>query len=312
MPDLSGYGEVVTRGELAGGGITDPRIRALIRQRALQPLARGVYARSTSPPSGPGGQGQSRMLDHVRMAVAAQARLGPAAVVSHQSAAIIHGLELLGRESPAGVAVTLPPGGTGSRSSRAGKIVHAAALPERHVALQHGVRVTSVARTVVDLARTLPVRDGVVTADSALHAGLASKRELEGVLADCRRWPGLARARQVVAASDARPESVLESLSRVVFAEQGLPPPDLQVWVGSDDWVIGRVDFLWREFRTIAEADGTLKYANPSRALTQLQRDARLREAGFEVVHFTWQEIMQVPAEVAAAIRVAFRRGRRA
>lgn len=312
MPDLSSYGGVVTRGELVGGGISDPRIRALIRQRALEPLARGIYANATRPPSGPDGQGQDRRLDQLRMAVAAQTRLGPAAVVSHQSAAMIHGLDLLGREPPDIVTVTMPPGGTRSRSSRAGKIVHAAALPGRHVTLQHGVRVTSVARTVVDLARALPVRDGVVTADSALHAGQASKRELERVLADCRRWPGLARARQVVAFSDARPESVLESVSRVVFAEQGLPPPDLQVWVGSDDWVIGRVDFLWREFRTIAEADGTLKYANPSRALTQLQRDARLREAGFEVVHFTWQEIMQVPEEVAAAIRVAFRRGRRA
>lgn len=163
----------------------------------------------------------------------------------------------------------------------------------------------------MDLARTSSVRAGVVTADSALHAGGASKQELERVLADCPRWPGLARARQVVAVSDGRAESVLESVSRVVFAEQGLPPPDLQVWVGGDDWVIGRVDFLWREFRTIAEADGAAKYANPSRALAQLQRDTRLREAGFEVVHFTWQEIMQVPEAVAAAIRATFRRGRR-
>ncbi|MDR0343059.1 MAG: type IV toxin-antitoxin system AbiEi family antitoxin domain-containing protein [Nocardiopsaceae bacterium] len=311
VPGLWGYG-VVTREELTAGGLSDAGVRALVRRGSLQQVARGVYVRAaTAAKAGQDRAGQDRAAEAQR-AAAALARLGPEAAASHWTAASIHGLDVLGREPAGRVAVTRPRSGTGSRSSQRGISVHAAALPGRHVTLQQGVRVTSVARTVVDLARALPVRDGVVTADSALHAGRTSKRELERVLADCRRWPGLDRARQVVAFSDARPESVLESVSRVVFAEQELPPPDLQVWVGSDDWVIGRVDFLWREFATIAEADGTVKYANPSRALTQLQRDARLREAGFEVVHFTWQEIMQVPAEVAAAIREAFRRGRRA
>jgi very-short-patch-repair endonuclease len=68
------------------------------------------------------------------------------------------------------------------------------------------------------------------------------------------------------------------------------------------------VDFLWRAHRTIGEADGVVKYANPSQALAQLQRDARLREAGFEVVHFTWEEITRVPAQVAASLRAAFQR----
>jgi hypothetical protein len=52
--------------------------------------------------------------------------------------------------------------------------------------------------------------------------------------------------------------------------------------------VVGRVDFLWEG--TIGEADGALKYADPQRAIAQLRRDARLRTAGFEVVHFTWDE----------------------
>jgi very-short-patch-repair endonuclease len=68
------------------------------------------------------------------------------------------------------------------------------------------------------------------------------------------------------------------------------------------------VDFLWQAQRTIGEADGALKYANPAQAMAQLQRDARLREAGFEVVHFTWDEITRVPAQVAASLRAAFRR----
>jgi hypothetical protein len=103
-------------------------------------------------------------------------------------------------------------------------------------------------------------------------------------------------------------ESVLESISRVAFHEQGLPPPVLQAWVGDAGEVIGRVDFLWRAYRTIGEADGAIKYAGPTRAVAQLRRDARLRRAGFEVVHFTWDEIIHKPDQVAASIRAAFRR----
>jgi hypothetical protein len=111
----------------------------------------------------------------------------------------------------------------------------------------------------------------------------------------------------VIAFSDSRAESVLESLSRAVFHESGLPPPDLQVWVGDDGEVIGRVDFLWRRYRTIGEADGAFKYQTPDRARAQLDRDARLRAAGYEVVHFTWPEITRAPAQVVDSIRLAFR-----
>ncbi len=111
----------------------------------------------------------------------------------------------------------------------------------------------------------------------------------------------------MVAFADPLAESVLESISRVAFHEHGLPPPELQVWVGDEDEIAGRVDFLWREHRTIAEADGAIKYTRPARALAQLNRDARLRAAGFAVVHFTWPEITRVPGQVVTAIRAAFR-----
>ena len=174
-----------------------------------------------------------------------------------------------------------------------------------------GVPLTSVPRTVIDLARTLPFAEGVAVADSALNARLTSRPELSRVIADCPRWRGLQRARDVIAFSDARSESVLESLSRAVFHQFRLPPPDLQVWVGDDGDVIGRVDFLWRRYNTVGEADGALKYQTPSRARAQLERDARLRAAGYEVVHFTWPQITRVPGQVVDAIRLAFTRGAR-
>ena len=69
--------------------------------------------------------------------------------------------------------------------------------------------------------------------------------------------------------------------------------------------------FYWKQYRTIAEVDGALKYADPDRARAQLRRDSLLRDDGFEVVHFTWQQITQTPEQVALSIRKAFRRGAR-
>jgi hypothetical protein len=229
-------------------------------------------------------------------------------VVSHHSAALIHGLDMLGRRPDATVALTRPPENTSSRTSRADVRVHVAALPAEHVVTRHGVPATSVARTVIDLARTASFVAGVVVADAALRSGQTTKAELQSVITACSRWPGIRAARQVVAFADALSESVLESISRVAFRAYGLPPAALQVWVGDAAEMIGRADFLWRAHRTIAEADGAIKYTDPARARAQLDRDRRLREAGFEVVHFTWQQITRTPSQVAASITAAFRR----
>jgi Protein of unknown function (DUF559) len=249
-----------------------------------------------------------RATKHAILATAALAVTGPGAVVSHHSAALIHGLDLLGRGIEESVVLTRPPGTTSRKSGCPNVRLHVAALPAGHVMARHGMPVTSPARTVIDLARTCSFPAGVVVADSALRTGQTAKAELQSVITACARWPGLRVARQVAAFCDARSESALESISRVAFHDQGLPPPDLQVWVGGETGMIGRADFLWTAHRTIAEADGAIKYADPSRAMAQLERDARLREAGFEVVHFTWQEITRTPGQVATSIRAAFQR----
>jgi hypothetical protein len=286
--------------------VSDFKIRRLVRDGVLKPLGRGAYTRAAALAEVGGDPAGEHALEVA--AVLAVARPGP--VGSHQSAAIIHGLDLMGRRPAGAITVTRPPGlGSGS-TDRAGAHIHIAALPEGHVTVRNGVRVTSVARTVVDLARTTPFRDGVVVADSALRTGQTSKEELRAIAAECAKWPGIRQAQLVVDFCDGQSESVLESISRVAFRDHGIPAPELQVWVGGEEGgVVGRADFLWRRYGTIGEADGALKYADTSRAISQLRRDAALRREGFEVVHFTWEEINRVPHHVAAAIREAFRRG---
>ena len=150
-------------------------------------------------------------------------------------------------------------------------------LPPGHVTARRGVPVTSAARTVADIARTTSFLQGVVVADSALYRGKTTRVELAGVIDACGHWPGIEKARRVVGFSTELAESPFESIARVTFDERGLPPPELQVWVGDDSHPIARVDFLWSQHRTIAEADGALKYVDPDRARQQLYRDAELR-----------------------------------
>jgi len=298
LPDSGRLAGVVTASELSETGITAAQIRALVRRGVLNRVDHGVYARTDLA-----GKFDVRVL---RLA-AALVVVGPDAVGSHFDAAIVHGLPLLDRP-PATVTVTRPPGASGGWSRRPSLRVHAVALPPAQVTRRNGLPVTSVARTVVDLARTTPFRSGVVAADCALHLGKTTNAELAVVIAGCARWPGVGRARRVVEFSDGRSESPFESIARVAFRDGGLPPPELQVWVGGDAGPVGRADFLWREHGTIAEADGALKYADPDRARQQLRRDADLREAGFEVVHFGWAELTLAPSQVIHAIRAAFAR----
>jgi predicted transcriptional regulator of viral defense system len=292
---------IVTTAELVAAGWQVDQIRASTRRGDLMAIRRGVYA---------DGDHARKLLtfrdgEQLLAVGAAAARHGDRAVVSHQSAAYLHKIGLVGRQDSA-VHLTRPPG-AGWRGA-AGVRQHCAALPAEHVTRHLGLSVTTAARTVVDLARALPFRAGVVAADSALHQRLASRDDLRFVLAVCSRWRGSAVAAEVIAFADARSESPLESIARVVFRDCGLPPPKLQALIGTAGEV-ARVDFFWDRYRTIAEVDGAIKYADPGRARAQLERDSWLRSLGYEVVHFTWEEITTRPEIVVARIRDAFRRG---
>jgi putative AbiEi antitoxin of type IV toxin-antitoxin system/uncharacterized protein DUF559 len=306
-PETRRIAGIVTTAELVAAGLSDCRIRTLVRRGDLYQVGHGVYA------DGAKARDLLKLRDGSQLLglAGAVAAAGPAAIVSHESAAYLHSIDLLARPDHAAI-LTYPPrrGGT----ARAGVRLHASTVPAEQITTVVGLPVTTPARTVVDLARTLAFRAGVVTADSALHRKLVTKPDLQAVLGTCPRWRGARQAANVIDFADRRAESPLESIARVAFCDCGLPPPELQVWLGGTTEPIGRVDFYWRKYRTIAEVDGALKYDGsdgPSRARQQLRRDMLLREDGFEVVHFIRDQINDTPERVAASIRAAFQRGAR-
>jgi hypothetical protein len=300
IPDSVRKRSVASVTEWLAAGLTRPQLRSLTRSGDLVRVWHGIYA--TRPVVAWAADNPSR--NHVLQSMAARAAVGRDSIVSHQSAALIHGLDLFPAPE-ARVTLTRKPARRSGRVAAAGVFFHTAELPASHVTRKLGVALTTVPRTVVDLARSASFMSAVVTADSALHAGVTSRQAMLSVCDACPGWPGIRQARQVAEFGDARAESVLESCARVVFAEYGLEPPELQAGVTGQSFRYS-VDFYWPAHRVIAEADGDVKYSDPRRASRQLARDQQLRDLGYRVVHFTWRELHREPSTVVARIRRAF------
>jgi len=303
-------------------GVSPTLMRSLIRSGQLIRMRQGVYATKqaldwanagsagsagNAANAANGDPGPDPVRAQVLSVLAAMATVGGNAVASYHSAALLHRLSLLTSPPEGTVTLTLPLARKWNRTGPADVVFHASDLPKEHVTRLHNVPVTTVARTVADLARTLPFTDAVVVADSALNQEKATKPELLQVLDQSKGWPGVRQARRAVEFADERAESPLESAARVVFAEAGLAPPELQVTIhgGEREQFAARVDFLWRERKVIAEADGLVKYNDRNDLLKERERDHQLREAGYTSVHFTWRELFQTPEAVIARIRSA-------
>jgi hypothetical protein len=161
------------------------------------------------------------------------------------------------------------------------------------------MRVASRARTVLDLCRALPIEQAVAAGDRALAYGLA-REVLEAHLAQMARWPGTRQARRAVALLDPRSESAGESVSRVRMHQDGLPAPDLQQDIFDDMGnLLARVDFLWKEQRTIGEFDGKIKYGRLLKAGQSVEdvifaekvREDALRDLGWQIVRWLWADL---------------------
>jgi Protein of unknown function (DUF559) len=284
-------------------GVPPPLLRSLVRSGQLIRMRQGVYATKRALDWAEADPVRAQALD----VLAARATVSGNAVASYQSAARLHRLSLLAEPPKGAVTLTLPPARKRNRAKPADVAFHASELPKEHVTRLYNLPVTTVARTVIDLARTLPFMDAVVVADSALNQEKTTKPELHQILKECAAgWPGVRQARSAVDFADERAESPLESAARVVFAEADLEPPELQVTIhGEQEQFAARVDFLWREQKAIAEADGLVKYKDRQDLLKERERDHQLRAAGYIVVHFTWQEIFQAKETVIERIRGA-------
>jgi very-short-patch-repair endonuclease len=165
-----------------------------------------------------------------------------------------------------------------------------------------GLVVTRPARTVADLCVVLPLAQAVAAADSALRSRLVLAAELVARLQGGPA-PGSRRRRRVAALLDARSESVLESLLRVLLAEAGLPTPCTQVPLRADGVLVARVDFCWPASRLVVEADGFAFHRDRVAYRRDRERLNQLESLGWRVLRFSWEDVIGRPDYVVALVR---------
>lgn len=271
---------------LLAGPADEADLRRRLRAGEVVRVRRGVYA-PTRAPAGPARD--ARWLSLVR-ALAVQHRTRIDLCFSHETAALLWGLPVL---RPSGRVHVIQPGRPTVRGADH-LVRHHGALPRAQVVQITDLPVTSLERTVLDCACSLPADRGLVLADAALRRG-ADLELLGGLLAARAGRRGVRRARLVLDAADARSESAGESLTRWAVIRAGLPRPELQVPV---DTGRGRryIDLGWPDRRVGVEFDGYVKYSGGGSSAAAVlfeekRRQDALDEEGWRLVRVTWQDL---------------------
>jgi Transcriptional regulator, AbiEi antitoxin len=301
---------LLRRADAIADGYSDAELARRVRRGELTRLQRGTYL---ADPSSLPDEATARH----RLSIAATlAELRVPAVVSHISAAALHGLPLWGvRLTRIHILRTPPASGAGNARLH----LHVARTDGEDLTTVDGLAVTTVSRTVVDVARTESFEAAVVVADAALHLRLTSPSSLRHCLDRMGAVPGVRAAARVLNFADGLSESVGESRSRVVLHRLGLPRPDLQARVlRADRSEIARCDFGWEQQRTVGEFDGRIKYGRllrPGQApgdvvFEEKRREDEIREHAWEVARWTWRDL-RTPLVIERRLRRAFGRGRR-
>jgi hypothetical protein len=206
-------------------------------------------------------------------------------VLSHQSAARFHGLDLLdddGRRH-----VTVP---RNYSTQIAGAVTHRADLPKHDVA----GGITTPLRTVLDLARTLHPAAALVTADSALRHRLLRQADLRA-RAEQAAGPGAGLIRAMAHRADGRSGAAMESLARWHLLEAGLPVrPQVRILPDGHPYDLAVVGS-----RVLVEIAGT--------ATDQARMTVT---GGFVVVTFSGDQVRHRPRWMVDVVSLAARRNR--
>lgn len=249
--------------EIDAMGVSSRRLKAAIVAGTLVRVRPGVYARVSE------WKGAKPEAQAVARAEALALISSTPPVYSHETAAAAHGLPLY-RPDPHRVHVIVPAGRPGAAD---GVIRHRGELAEDDVVQIDGLRVTSLARTIADVARTATIEQSVTVADAAMRKQFVpgpGKYDADGAEAFRnlalelvrRSAHGQTRARRALAFADGRAQLPGESISRLRLRELGFRHVDLQVPVPGPPGRMFYVDFGLELEKAFGEFDGAIKYVD--------------------------------------------------
>jgi very-short-patch-repair endonuclease len=224
------------------------------------------------------------------------AQLSPDAVAFGRTAAYVWGVDL----HPQGTSVTrnrlhvaVPPGVEGA--ARAGVIAHRERLPEAERTRVRGVRVTTRARTALDVAvQSTSLYAATAALDRFLALGLTSEERLRAAaLTHPRR--SQRQLRRALGLADGRSQSPAESWTRVLLHQVDLPRavPQCSVSTMEGDF---RVDLGWPAYRVAVEYDSAEHHSLPIDRARDRLRYRAMEEAGWIVISIGVYDLCARPA----------------
>ncbi len=273
---------MVTRQQLVGLGLTAKAIDSRLSSGRLLPLHRGVYAVGHRPPS-----------PHAS-AMAAVLACGPGAALSHRWAAGLWGIERM----PSGpVDVTAPK----ERQHRGIRVRCSRTLTPHDITRHYGIPVTTLARTLLDLADVLTDRR---LARAVNEARLKQRSVLNQLQALIARSPGRATThlRRFTQHAGAPTRSVFEDAFLAFCQHHGLPDPVVNETIAGHE-----VDMLWPEHGLAVELDSREHHDTDDRFETDRDRDADLLIAGVRVIRLTWRRMTETPNREAERLAALLR-----
>lgn len=299
-------------------GFSRQQLRTACRRGVICNPARGWYAR-TGPQISLGERWEETREDHLRRLRVAL-HTYPGCVASHDSAALLHDLPIV--VSPqAEVQLVHVDDCPISRRVPGVVLHHSKSVPLEPV-LVGGLRTTTTARTVADVARTRRPPHALAVLDQSIRQDRVTLVEVRRELAAQRRWVGKTRAKKVLELVDPARESWAESFSYGVLADMGFPVAIPQVDVLDEAFTfVARVDGLLDHEGVFFEVDGEAKYfigeadeapeeTARRRLLEEERRHTRLEQLGLVGARWTPQEAMSSAIEVAARVNGAIARAR--
>ncbi|MGH3721089.1 MAG: DUF559 domain-containing protein [Pseudonocardiaceae bacterium] len=227
------------------------------------------------------------------------------AVPSHQTAARVYQIAVPEQDRAQHVTVTRQQ----RRRDRPDLRFHTRSLGCGEVERHEGVPVTSVARTLADLATSLERLRAVWAIDDALRRRLCIKANVLAVVERWRGGVGCVTARERLDEADGAAESILETAGRLVLRDRGvpLPIPQYQLWA-PDGTLVARLDGAYLREKVALEYDGADPHGLPEAVFRDRWRQNGLPELGWAVLRFTWWDMMRDPDGVAEIVQRTLRR----
>jgi hypothetical protein len=287
---------VIALADVCALGIGARAVQRRVDAARLFRIHKGVYALVPRP-----------LLSREGRWLAAVLACGDQAALSHRSAAHLHELRATTRH---GIDVIVP-GRTAHR--HAGIDLHRSLHLDRaaDVTTVRGIPVTTVPRTLLDLAAVVPRRQ---TARALHQAELLRALDVHAIADQLERnphAPGTRRLRAELGLSRDATASPLEDRFLATWRACGGPEPECNAYVDpGDGGPLLRPDFVWRDARTAVETDGRATHDTRHGFEDDRLRDQRLTAAGWVVIRVTDRQLNEDPRRILRLVNTVIVRRR--